>query len=80
MQTFLDNTKCLLKSVEKGYRHSNTITEFPEHHQEKQVPVDFQHIFYDGTFEDSPQDSPLKANKSIEKLENIQRFKTMRSE
>ena len=53
MQTFLDNTKCLLKSVEKGCIHSNTITEFPEHYKEKQVPVDFQHVFYDGTFEDS---------------------------
>jgi hypothetical protein len=77
MQTFLDNTKCLLKSVEKGCIHSKTITEFPEHQKEKQVPVDFQHVFYDGTFEDSQQDSPFKANKSIEKFEDIQRFKTM---
>jgi hypothetical protein len=79
MQTFLDNTKCLLKSVEKGCIHSNTITEFPEHHKENQVAADFQHVFYEDTLHESQKDSPFKADKSIEKVESIQRFKTMRS-
>ena len=63
MQTFLDNTKCLLKSAEKGCMHSRTI---PEHHKENQVPAEFHHVFFDDTLEDSQQGSPFKANKSIE--------------
>ena len=48
MQAFLETTKCLLKSVEKNYRHSQTIDEFPLTKKESSVRV-----FYDGKFEES---------------------------